>query len=49
MKFKVPPLVIVQTPEVLELKAGVRPDVALADSVGAVPKVCAPGLLKVMV
>jgi hypothetical protein len=41
--------VIVQTPVVLEVKIGVRPDVAVAVNVGAVPKVCDPGLAKVMV
>jgi hypothetical protein len=48
-KVKTPLLVIVQTPVVLEVKVRVRPEVALADRVGIVPKFCAPGLLKVMV
>ncbi|MNT39404.1 hypothetical protein D3C72_1756470 [compost metagenome] len=48
-KFSTPPLLMVQTPVVAELKVGVSPDVALAVSVGLVPKFCAPGLLKVMV
>ena len=37
-KLKVPPLVMVQTPAVEELKVSVKPDVAVALNVGAVPK-----------
>ena len=48
-KLNTPPLVIVHTPVVPEVKVGVRPEVALAVSVGVVPKFCAPGLAKVMV
>ena len=33
----------------MELKVGVKPDVAVALSVGVVPKFCVPGLPKVMV
>lgn len=45
----VPPEVIVQTPVVVEVNVGVSPEEAVADKVGVVPKVCAPGLVKVMV
>jgi hypothetical protein len=48
-KVSVPPLVMVHTPVVVELKATVSPDVEVAVSVGVVPKFCAPGLLNVMV
>jgi hypothetical protein len=48
-KLKAPPLVIVHTPVVDELKLGVKLELAVALSVGVVPKFCAPGLLKVMV
>ena len=44
-----PPEEIVQTPVVEEVKATVSPDVAVAVSVGVVPKFCAPGLAKVIV
>jgi hypothetical protein len=44
-----PPLVIVQTAVVLDVKLTVRPELAVAVSVGDVPKFCVPGLLKVMV
>ena len=44
-----PPLVTVQTPVVLEENVTARPEVAVAVSVGEVPKFCVPGLLKVMV
>jgi hypothetical protein len=44
-----PPDVTVQTPVVEDVNTGVRPDVAVAVSVGAVPKFCAPGVLKVIV
>ena len=39
---------MVQTPVVLELNTGVSPELAVAARVGAVPKLCAPGLLKLM-
>ena len=48
-KVRTPPLVIVHTPVVLEVKLTIRPESELADSVGEVPKFCAPGLEKVMV
>ncbi len=48
-KVKAPPEVIVQTPVVDEVKLTVKPEVAVALSVGVVPKFCAPGLAKVMV
>ena len=48
-KLKVPPLVIVHTPVVDEVKLGVKLELALAVKVGVVPKLCAPGLLKVIV
>jgi hypothetical protein len=41
--------VIVQTPVVVDVNVGVRPEEAVAVKVGVVPKVCAPGGLKVMV
>jgi hypothetical protein len=44
-----PPLVIVHTPVVVELKIGVRLELAEALNVGVVPKFCVPGLPKVMV
>jgi autonomous glycyl radical cofactor GrcA len=44
-----PPEVIVQTPVVVDVNIGVRPEEAVAVKVGVVPKVCAPGGLKVMV
>ena len=44
-----PPLVIVQTPVVDELKVTLKPDVELAVNVGVVPKFCVPGLVKVTV
>lgn len=48
-KVNAPPVVTVQTPCVVELKVGDRPDGdAEADSVGLVPKVWAPGLVKVI-
>jgi hypothetical protein len=40
---------MVQTAVVVEVNVGVRPEDAVADSVGVVPKIWAPGLLKVMV
>ena len=48
-KVSRPPLVTVQTPVVADVKVTATADVAVAVSVGAVPKVCAPGLLKVIV
>ena len=39
----------VQTPVVVEAKATVRLEVAVAESVSGMPTVCEPGLLKVMV
>jgi hypothetical protein len=44
-----PPEVIVQTPVVVDVNVGVKPEEAVAVKVGVVPKVCAPGGLKVMV
>ena len=43
-----PPLVMVHTAGVAELKLTARPEEALALNVGVVPKFCAPGLAKVM-
>jgi hypothetical protein len=43
-----PPDVMVQTPVVLEVNVGVRPESATAVSVGVVPKFLAPGVLKVI-
>ena len=37
-KARSPPLVMVQTPVVEELKVGTKLEVALADNVGVVPK-----------
>lgn len=50
-KVRVPPLVTVHTPGVMEVKVTLYPTPAeeLAVNVGVVPKVCAPGVLKVMV
>lgn len=48
-KVRVPPVVIVQTPVVDDVNVGVKPELAVAVSVGAVPKFCAPGLPKVIV
>ena len=48
-KLNAPALVIVHTPVVLEVKLTVRLELAVAVSVGAVPKVCVPGLLNVIV
>jgi hypothetical protein len=47
-KVRAPP-VMVQTPVVIEVKLTARPELAVAVSVGWVPKFCAPGLAKVMV
>ena len=49
MKVSAPPLVIVHTAVVLELKLTVKPELAEAVSVGVVPKFCVPGLAKVIV
>ncbi len=49
-KVNVPPLVIVQTPGVDEVKVGVKPVASVvAISVGVVPKFRGPGLAKVTV
>jgi hypothetical protein len=49
-KVKAPPVVIVQTAGVDEVKVGVKPVASVdAVSVGEVPKFCAPGFAKVMV
>ena len=48
-KVSAPPVVMVQTPVVVEVNVGVRPEEAVAVSVGVVPKFCVPGLVKVMV
>jgi hypothetical protein len=44
-----PPLVIVQTPEVDDVKATVKAELDVAVIVGVVPKLCSPGLVKVIV
>ena len=44
-----PPEVTVQTPVVVEEKVTAKVELAVAVKVGVVPKVCAPGGLKVMV
>jgi hypothetical protein len=49
IKVRLPPLVTVHTPVVDDENVTVRPEVAVADNVGDVPKFCVPGLLKVMV
>jgi hypothetical protein len=49
IKVNSPPLVIVHTPVVDEVKLGVKLELALAVNVGVVPKLWLPGLLKVMV
>ena len=48
-RVNAPPVVMVHTPVVLEVKVTVSPELAVAVSDGVVPKFCAPGLLKVMV
>ena len=48
-KDNAPPLVIVQTPVVLEVKLTARVDEAVAASVGVVPKFWASGAANVMV
>ena len=49
IKVSAPPLVIVQTPVVEDVKATVNPDDAVAVSVGVVPKFCEPGFANVTV
>jgi hypothetical protein len=44
-----PPLVIVHTPVVDEVNVGVKPESDVALKVGVVPKLCAPGLVNVIV
>ena len=50
-KVSAPPLVMVQTPGVDDVKVGARLEVAEAvdEKLGVVPKFCAPGFGKVMV
>jgi hypothetical protein len=48
-KVNCPALVTVHTLLVLELKLTVRPELAVADNVGVVPKFCAGGCGNVMV
>ena len=48
IKFNKPPLVTVHTPVVDDVNSGVNPEVELATNVGAAPKFCAPGLVKVI-
>jgi hypothetical protein len=48
-KVSAPPLVIVHTPVVDDVNVTVRPELAVAVSVGVVPKFCAPGFAKVIV
>src|SRR5579871_756803 len=48
-RVSAPPDVMVQTPVVEDVNATARFDVEDAVSVGAVPKLCEPGLLKVIV
>ena len=49
IKVSAPPLVIVHTPVVADVNVTARPELAVAVSVGVVPKFCVPGLLKVIV
>lgn len=49
IKVSAPPLVTVHTAVVLEVKLTGSPELAVAVSVGVVPKFCAPGLAKVIV
>ena len=49
IKESVPPAVIAQTPGVPEVNDTGRPDVALAVSVGVLPKFFGPGLANVIV
>ena len=48
-KVSAPPVVMVHTPVVDEVKLTGSPDVELAVSVGVVPKFCAPGFVNVIV
>jgi hypothetical protein len=48
-KLKAPPLVTVHTPVVVEVKVGVRLELAVALSVGVAPKLWLPGFAKVIV
>ena len=48
-RVSTPLLVMVHTEGVVEVKATVRPELAVAVNVGLVPKVCAPGSAKVIV
>ena len=48
-KLSRPPLVMVHTLVVDEVKVGVNPESEVAVSVGVVPKFCAPGVAKVIV
>ena len=48
-KVRSPAGLIVQTAVVDDVKLTVRPESELADRVGVVPKLCAPGLAKVIV
>ena len=47
-KASTPPLVIVQTPEVDDVKETVNAELDVAVSVGVVPKFCATGFAKVI-
>ena len=47
-KLNKPPLVMVQTLGVDEVKVGAKPQSDVAVKVGEVPKFCDPGLVKVM-
>ena len=49
MKVSAPPLVIVHTAVVDEVKVGDSPESEVAVNVGVAPKFCGPGLLKVIV
>ncbi len=48
-KVNAPPLEMLQTPVVVEVNVGVKPEVDVAASVGVVPKLCADGCANVMV
>jgi hypothetical protein len=47
-KVKTPTEVIVQTLVVAEAKVGAKPELAVAVNVRLAPKLCAPGLLKLI-
>jgi hypothetical protein len=49
MNVSVPPLDIVHTPEVDDVKATVNPELDVAVSVGVVPKFFVPGFANVIV